>query len=201
MRRDQGLLGQASQRLQRVDVLGVAAKEQSLLMQEGDEVVCEGRPVLTWPQLLAEHVEGSRVLPQEVQIKDCFWIGQVVLFQVVVQACPWSAEVGDAGCNAHASADHDHDPPALPHSSADIPVLPPCGASAPCRRGREAAEEPGSAPQAAHGPDRDRQQRTPPPAAAAPQSTGTHTTEAQRRGGGEMHDGPSQGAHPECRTT
>mmetsp|Transcript_20564 Transcript_20564/g.52189 ORF Transcript_20564/g.52189 Transcript_20564/m.52189 type:complete len:247 (-) Transcript_20564:13-753(-) len=70
-------------RLERVDVLRVAAHEQLLLIEQLDEPVRGRGRVSPWPELLAEAIEGRRVAPEEVEVEYRLGERQAVLLQVV----------------------------------------------------------------------------------------------------------------------
>lgn len=75
--------------LQAVNVLGVQAQQQALLMQHADEVVHVVGPVVAWVQLLGQGEEWTRVIGEIVDIEDGLWVREVVLFQVGIQTSPW----------------------------------------------------------------------------------------------------------------
>lgn len=75
--------------LQAVNVLGVQAQQQALLMQHADEVVHVVGPVVARVQLLGQGEEWTRVIGEIVDIEDGLWVREVVLFQVGIQTSPW----------------------------------------------------------------------------------------------------------------
>lgn len=45
---------------------------------------------------LCKLVEGLGFLPEVIKLKDCLWVRQVELLEVVIEACLWASEVWDA---------------------------------------------------------------------------------------------------------
>lgn len=82
--------------LQRVNVLGVDPLHAAFVLQEADEHVRRRGAEVARIELLGQKVKGPRVFDKVVELKDSRGVGQVVLLQVVVQACAWAPKVGDA---------------------------------------------------------------------------------------------------------
>lgn len=75
--------------LQSVNVLGVAAQKQSLLLQQADEVVADGWLELPGIELLGKGKEGFWMFLEVTDLKDGFRVREVVLLQVRIEASGW----------------------------------------------------------------------------------------------------------------
>mmetsp|Transcript_25678 Transcript_25678/g.57582 ORF Transcript_25678/g.57582 Transcript_25678/m.57582 type:complete len:247 (-) Transcript_25678:28-768(-) len=95
---------------ERVDVLGEAAPEYALGLEEFEEQVRPSRRKLARPHFLGECAEGLGPLLEVVDGEDGLGPRQFVFGKVVVQARARSAEVWYARAHADAGAGHDHDP-------------------------------------------------------------------------------------------
>ena len=56
-------------------------------------------------EFVSEGVEGERVLAEETQLKDGFWVGEVEAGEVCVETGVRGAEVGYSSCGGDAGAD------------------------------------------------------------------------------------------------
>ncbi len=90
VRLDEKILGHPGVQLKVVDVLRVDAGQDGLLLQELEEKVGRGRLVSAGEQVLGERYKWSRVLGEEVEIKDGFGRREVELLQVAVDASTWN---------------------------------------------------------------------------------------------------------------
>ena len=59
---------------------------------------------------LGKHEEGCRIPFEVVDLKDSFWVWQIKLLQVAVQACAWCSEVWDASTDTQTCSTHAHYP-------------------------------------------------------------------------------------------
>ena len=59
--------------------------------------MCGRGLVLAGEKLLGQRIKGRRVLPEEVDVEDRCWLPQIVLGEVVVEACAGGAEVWNPG--------------------------------------------------------------------------------------------------------
>lgn len=82
--------------LQPVDVLGVEAQEQPLVVQQAEEIVGGVGAVVAGIELLGQGEEGLGVDKEIPQLKDSLGVGDVVLLQVAIQATP-RGPVGTGG--------------------------------------------------------------------------------------------------------
>lgn len=82
--------------LQPVDVLGVEAQEQPLVVQQPEEIVGGIGTVVAGIELLGQGEKGFGVNKEIPQLKDGLGVGNVVLLQVAVQAAP-RGPVGTGG--------------------------------------------------------------------------------------------------------
>ena len=82
--------------LQGVDVLGEAAAQEPLLVEQADEQVCRCGLELSGEQLFGQLVEWSWVLLEVVDVEDSRGFREIIFCQVVVKTGPRSAEVWNA---------------------------------------------------------------------------------------------------------
>ena len=75
--------------LQAIDVLRVVPQQQSLVLQQPDEVVHGIGGVSARVELLCQGKEGSWVVAEEVNVEDGRRLGDAVLPEIVVQTCAW----------------------------------------------------------------------------------------------------------------
>lgn len=66
-------------------------------MQESQEVMGVVGPVIARVQLLGQREKGLRIVEEVGNFKDGFWIGNVVLLKVTVQATPRRPAEGTKG--------------------------------------------------------------------------------------------------------
>jgi len=71
--------------------------------------MCRCCIVLCQIEVLSEAIEWLRLVKEEVNSKDAFGLGQVVLLKVVVDTGAWGTEVGDASRYGHSCTCHHHD--------------------------------------------------------------------------------------------
>lgn len=84
--------------LQPVNVLGIEAQEEPFVVQESQEIVGVIGSVVARVELLGQSEKGLRVDKEIHQFKDCFWVRDVVLLKVTVEAAPWGpAKRGEGG--------------------------------------------------------------------------------------------------------
>lgn len=95
VRLDQHCVRNPGHSLQRVDVLRVVALEQSLFVQQPDEVVTVGRLEVARIQLFGQREKRFRFANEVVQFEDGRRIGKFVFAQIVVQASVGRTEVGN----------------------------------------------------------------------------------------------------------
>lgn len=70
-------------------------------MQESQEIVGVIGSVVARVELLGQSEKGLRVDKEIHQFKDCFWVRDVVLLKVTVEAAPWGpAKRGEGGLAA-----------------------------------------------------------------------------------------------------
>lgn len=74
--------------LQPVNVLGVEAQEEPFVVQEPQEIVGVVGPVVARVELLGQSEEGLGVGKEIRQLEDGFWVRDVVLLKVTVEAAP-----------------------------------------------------------------------------------------------------------------
>lgn len=55
---------------------------------------------------LGKHEKGCRIPFEVVDLKDSFWVWQIKLLQVAVQACAWCSEIWDASTDTQACSTH-----------------------------------------------------------------------------------------------
>lgn len=71
-------------------------EQQALVAQQTDEGVGDGGAVAARVELVGEGVEGFWALAEVGYVEDSFGVGEVEAGEVGVEACFWTAEVGDA---------------------------------------------------------------------------------------------------------
>jgi len=74
--------------LQPVDVLGIEAQEEPFVVQESQEIVGVVGSVVARVELLGQSEKGLRVDKEIGHFEDGFWVGDVVLLQIAVEAAP-----------------------------------------------------------------------------------------------------------------
>lgn len=72
--------------LQSIYVLCVQTQEKPFIKQKAEKVVGVVGPVTAWVQLLGQHVERLRILEEVAQFKDGFWVWNIILLEVIVEA-------------------------------------------------------------------------------------------------------------------
>lgn len=75
--------------LQPVNVLGVEPQKEPFVMQEPQEIVGIVGSVISRVQLLGQSEKGLGVDKEIGQFEDGFWIRDVILLKVTVEAAPW----------------------------------------------------------------------------------------------------------------
>lgn len=70
-------------------------------MKHADEVVYVVGPVAARIQHLGQREERLRVVGEVVDVKNGFWVRDVVLLQVGVKTCSWSSEHGKVQSYLH----------------------------------------------------------------------------------------------------
>jgi len=78
--------------LQAVDVLGVDAQQEALVVEHADEVMDVVGPVAAGVELLGQREEGFRVVREVVDVEHRLGVRKVVALQVRIQSCPWRSE-------------------------------------------------------------------------------------------------------------
>lgn len=75
--------------LQPVNVLGVEPQKEPFVMQEPQEIVGIVGSVISRVQLLGQSEKGLGIDKEIGQFEDGFWIRDVILLKVTVEAAPW----------------------------------------------------------------------------------------------------------------
>ena len=76
-------------------ILGKHAQQLALLVEQAEKVVGERGLKVAWIELAGKRVERLGLGLKVVDVEYCFWIGEIVLGQVIVEPCAFGAKVGD----------------------------------------------------------------------------------------------------------